>query len=283
MSVTAKPKTLNIVGGGNVGKTLGRLWTVTHGFQIQDVLGRSAESAQRATSFIGAGRAVHDIADLRRADIVMISTPDDQIVPCCAQLAAAGLLDSTSIVFHCSGALRSSALSAAVQLGAAVAGIHPVRSFAAPAQLVASFAGTCCGMEGDQRALDVLGPGFTAIGAQLVAIDPDFKMLYHAAAVFASNYLVTVLDAAVQAYGKAGIPDDLALKMMEPLVRNTIDNVFRIGLEKALSGPIARGDMTTVFNQYKAVRDWDKRYGALYKQLGRSTGILAGRRGESKE
>jgi predicted short-subunit dehydrogenase-like oxidoreductase (DUF2520 family) len=282
MAATAKIRSLNIVGAGNVGQTLGRLWTINQTFEIQDVLCRSDQSARRAVSFIGAGRAVHDIADMRSADIVLISTPDDQVVPGCAQLAAAGLLDANRIVFHCSGALRSSALSAAVQVGAAVAGIHPVRSFAAPAQLVTSFAGTCCGMEGDQRALDVLGPGFTAIGAQLVPIDADFKMLYHAAAVFASNYLVTLLDVAMQAYGKAGVPYDIALKMMEPLVRNTVDNVFQTGPEKALSGPIARGDLATVTNQYNAVRAWDQRYGALYKQLGRSTGILAARRGGSK-
>jgi predicted short-subunit dehydrogenase-like oxidoreductase (DUF2520 family) len=278
MSSTPPQPSLSIIGGGNVGRALGRLWASRRTFQIQDVFCRSIESAQRATGFIGAGRAVSDMADLRQADIYMITTPDDSIAACCERLAAAGLLSAASIVFHCSGALRASQLQAAVQLGAAVAGIHPVRSFAAPEQVVQSFAGTWCGIEGDARALAVLGPAFSAIGAQLATIDPEFKVIYHAAAVFASNYLVTLLDVALQAYARAGIPNHIALKMVEPLVRKTVDNVFEIGTEKALSGPIARGDLATADKQYRAVRDWDKRHGTLYRQLARLTRDLAARR-----
>ncbi|MDB5763519.1 MAG: hypothetical protein JWQ21_2514 [Herminiimonas sp.] len=272
------PKTLTIIGGGNLGKTLGRLWTLNRTFTIQNVLNRFIGNARAAVSFIGAGHAAADYADLLPADIYLIATPDDQIVQCCEKLARAGCLSSASIVFHCSGALRSSELQPALQLGAAVASIHPIRSFASPEQVVQSFAGTCCGIEGDRRALDVLSAGFTDIGAQLVAIDADFKMLYHSAAVFASNYLATLLDVALQTYAKAGIPNDAALRMIEPLVRKTVDNIFRLGPEKALSGPIARGDLATAVRQYKAVKAWDKRYGALYKQLGRLTADLAARR-----
>jgi predicted short-subunit dehydrogenase-like oxidoreductase (DUF2520 family) len=317
-------RTLNIIGAGNVGKTLGRLWTLNQTFVCQDVLNRSIGSSQRAVSFIGAGRAIDDYADLRPADVWMIAAPDDQIMQCAEQLAHAGSLSAGSVVFHCSGALLSSELRAVQQLGAAVgcalpavggalpaatngsakptngsvtagnatpelgcalpavASIHPIRSFAVPAEVVQSFTGTWCGIEGDQRALDVLIEGFSAIGAHLVPINTDFKMLYHSAAVFASNYLVTLLDVALQAYAKAGISDDVALNMIEPLVRKTVDGIFQVGPEKALSGPIARGDLETAARQYRAVAAWDKRYGALYKRLGRLTADLAARRDKPK-
>jgi predicted short-subunit dehydrogenase-like oxidoreductase (DUF2520 family) len=148
--------------------------------------------------------------------------------------------------------------------------------------VVQSFTGTWCGIEGDQRALDVLIEGFSAIGAHLVPINTDFKMLYHSAAVFASNYLVTLLDVALQAYAKAGISDDVALNMIEPLVRKTVDGIFQVGPEKALSGPIARGDLETAARQYRAVAAWDKRYGTLYKRLGSLTADLAARRDKPK-
>lgn len=270
--------TLSIIGGGNVGKVLGRLWNRHHVFRIEDVLCRRLASADEAVDFIGAGRAVEDVAQLRPADITMLTVPDDNIVPVCAQLAAAGLLGRDSIVFHCSGALPSHALLAARECGAGVAGIHPVRSFAAPEQVAQSFAGTWCGVEGERRALDVLEPAFTALGARLAAIDAQHKMLYHSAAVFASNYLVTLLDVALQAYGKAGIPRKVAQDILEPLVRKTVDNVFRDGPELALSGPIARGDQATVARQYRAVQAWDHRYGSLYRQLGRATLLLARRK-----
>lgn len=271
-------RTLNIIGCGNVGKTLGRLWALHQTFVIQDILNRSPGSSLRAASFIGAGRPANTYADLRPADVYMIAAGDDQIVHCCDQLARSGRLSADAVVFHCSGALGSTELQPALRQGAAVASVHPIRSFADPEQVVKTFAGTCCGAEGDARALDVLNAGFSAIGARIVPIDAEFKLVYHSAAVFACNYLVTLLDVAQQAYVKSGIPHDVALKLMEPLVRETVDNVFRLGPAEALTGPIARGDTATAVKQYRAVRGWNKRYGALYKGLGKLTAALAGRR-----
>lgn len=281
MQASASPKTLNIIGCGKVGKTLARLWTEHAVFAVQDILNRSPESAQQATLFIGAGHAVEDYADLRPADVCMIAAADDQIAHCCAQLAQSGKLSAQTIVFHCSGALPSSVLTPAQQAGAAIASVHPIRSFAAPEQAAADFAGTYCGVEGNQNALDVLNDAFAAIGARMVPIHADCKIIYHAAAVFACNYLVTLLDVALAAYAKAGVPQDVALKLMEPLVRGTMDNVFRIGPARALTGPIARGDMTTAEKQAHAVADWNQDYGELYEQFIKLTTDLAARRNTS--
>lgn len=269
-----QPATLSILGCGKVGQTLGRLWHDNQVVEIQDILNRSTASGMNAVAFIGAGRVANNYADLRPADIFLIAAPDDQIATCCEALANANCLSEDSIVFHCSGALPSSILQAASAHGAAIAGIHPIRSFAVPEKIINDFTGTYCGIEGDQHALDKLTPLFTAIGAQLVTIKSEEKILYHAAAVFASNYLVTLLDTAVQTYGQAGIPQDVALKMMASLVRETTENVLKIGPEKALTGPIARGDVETVLNQYRAVKKWNRRYGELYKKLGKLTSYL---------
>jgi predicted short-subunit dehydrogenase-like oxidoreductase (DUF2520 family) len=268
--------TLSIIGCGKVGKALGRLWTAKRTYLIQDVVNRSMESSRHAVSFIGSGRPVGNYAELRPAAIYMIAAGDDQVVSCCEQLARTGKLSADSVVFHCSGALRSAELQAARQHGAAVASIHPIRSFAEPEQAAADFAGTYCGIEGDRRALDVLTQGFEAIGAKMVEIDADFKIIYHSAAVFASNYLVTLLDVAIEAYVKSGIPRDTALELMNPLVQATVDNVLRLGTKNALTGPIARGDTDTAQKQQRAVADWNAQYGELYRQLARLTAGLAG-------
>lgn len=274
----SKPKTLSIIGCGKVGQTLARLWVQQQALQIQDILNTSVESGTRAAAFVGAGRVAHDYADLQAADIFLIAAPDDQIAACCDTLANTGLLSADSIVFHCSGALPSSILQQASEQGAAIASIHPIRSFASPEKVIASFTGTYCGTEGDQSALDILTPLFHAIGAQTVAIRREAKVLYHAGAVFASNYLVTLLDTALQTYAQAGIPQDVALKMMAALVRETSENVLQSDPEQALTGPIARKDISTVIRQYRAVNAWDKRYGKLYKQMGKLTAQLAQRK-----
>jgi predicted short-subunit dehydrogenase-like oxidoreductase (DUF2520 family) len=147
-----------------------------------------------------------------------------------------------------------------------------------PEQVAQNFSGTYCGVEGDPHALAILGEAFSGIGAELVPIQAVSKTLYHSAAVFACNYLPTLLDVAQEAYVKSGIPSDIALKLMEPLVRETIDNIFRLGPANALSGPIARGDMVMVEKQQHAVAAWDRQYGDLYQQFVTLTLALAASR-----
>lgn len=271
------PATLNIVGAGHVGRTLGRLFAAHGAFTVQDVLTRSQESADDAVAFIGAGRAVASLAGLRPAVAWMLAVGDDAIAPTCAALAGAGLLQG-AVVFHCSGAKASNELQAAIDAGALAASVHPVRSFADPEGVAAAFAGTWCGVEGDAGALALLTPAFEAIGARLVAIDAAAKTVYHAASVFASNYLVTVLDAALRAYVAAGVPEQVARELAQPLASESLANVFRLGPAVALSGPVARGDLATVARQQAAVSNWDAPTGRLYDALVEATAALAERK-----
>jgi predicted short-subunit dehydrogenase-like oxidoreductase (DUF2520 family) len=269
--------TLNIVGAGHVGRALGRLFAARGVLAVQDVLTRSMASAQAAVAFIGAGQAVDAIAALRQADVWMLAVSDDRIAEVASELAAGRDLRG-AVVFHCSGAKASTDLAPLRAAGAFVASVHPVRSFADPQLVADAFDGTFCGIEGDEQALALLNPAFTAIGARLVTIDARAKTVYHAASVFASNYLTTVLDAALRAYQAAGIPDEVARELARPLALETLSNVFRLGPETALSGPIARGDAATVARQQAAVTAWDPATGALYKALAAATWDLAARK-----
>ena len=269
--------TLNIVGAGHVGRVLGRLFAASGVFAVQDVLTRSEASAVEAVDFIGAGRALAHARQLRPAQVWMLAVGDDAIAPVCEALAAAGRL-ADAVVFHCSGAKASNELQAASRAGAQVASVHPVRSFADPQAVADGFAGTWCGVEGDAAALAQLRPAFEAIGARLVAIDDAAKTVYHAASVFASNYLVTVLDAALRAYAAAGVPEEVARELARPLATETLANVFRLGPAAALSGPVARGDMATVARQHAALADWNGPTADLYQALVEATTLLAARK-----
>src|SRR5680860_214002 len=101
MDQNLKPS-LNIIGCGRVGRVLGRLFAQQNVLLVQDVLTRSSASAGDAVAFVGAGRAGADMAGLRIADVTLLGVPDDQITATCAALAASGLLNESSIVFHCS-------------------------------------------------------------------------------------------------------------------------------------------------------------------------------------
>jgi predicted short-subunit dehydrogenase-like oxidoreductase (DUF2520 family) len=265
---------LNIIGGGHVGRTLGRLFADSGSFAVQDVLTRSQASAQAAVDFIGAGRACAALAAMRPADAIMLAVTDDQIAPVAASLT---LPLAGTLVFHCSGAKSSLDLDGPKGQGALVASMHPIRSFADPATVAANFQGTFCGIEGDARALAMLEAALAAIGGRAVPINAEAKTVYHAASVFASNYLVTILDTALRAYVAAGVAPEVALELARPLASETLQNVFRLGPRDALSGPIARGDFATVARQQQALDAWDGPSGQLYAALAEATTDLAKR------
>ncbi|MBC3920269.1 DUF2520 domain-containing protein [Undibacterium sp. CY18W] len=275
-------KTLNVIGAGKVGTVLAKNFIERQVFSGQQVMNRSLPSSQAAVDWLGAGAAVDDLHHMQPADVTMLTVTDDQIVPLCAAMAEAGLLHAGSIVFHCSGAKASTELQAAIAAGAAVASVHPVRSFADGKAIASQFAGTICSVEGDAHALAVLLPALQAIGAQTVEISADSKLLYHAGSVFASNYLVTLMETALRSYQAAGIPAAVAQQMAAPLARQTLDNVFAMGTAKALTGPIARGDMQTVALQQKMVAAWDQAAGDLYQAFTPLTQAVAARRHSEK-
>ncbi len=261
-------KTLNIIGGGRVGRTLGALWQSKHAFDIQDVLSGTPHSARSAVAFIGGGRAVGWLKEMRPAAVWMLTPPDGRIVHCCEALAHSGLLRSGDIVFHCSGAMTSAELAAACAVGALVASVHPLKTFADPDAALRTFAGTYCGAEGDRTALEGLQPAFGDIGARVCEIDPRFKTIYHASSVMVCNYLVALLESGLLSFEKSGLDQATALRVMEPLVRDTVDNVFRLGTTQALTGPIARGDHEVVARHIDALAAWDPRLAEIYRALG---------------
>ena len=268
-------RTLNIIGSGRVGRACGRLWAQQQVFEIQDVLTRSRESALQGVTFIGAGQAVGSLDEMRGADVWMIATRDDAIVPSCATLAASGKVTPDDIVFHVSGAMPSTELQPVREKGARVASVHPIKTFTDAEHAVESFAGTFCAAEGDADALRVLRPAFEKIGAKVFDIAADAKPVYHAGGVFACNYLAVLIETALRAHEQAGIARAASLKALEPMVRETVDAIFDVGPARALTGPISRGDAEAVRKQLARVRGWDREAGELYRGLGLRAVALA--------
>ena len=261
-------KTLNIIGCGNVGKTLAHLWFKHGVFHIQDVCNRSHDSAQSACEFIGQGNPIHSFNDLRPADIFLITAADQSIAECCDQLVESNVLQAGNIVFHCSGALPASILEKAKNVSALIASIHPIKSFANPNLCITNFSGTFCGAEGDLDALAILKQAFQAIGGQTLHIQSTNKTFYHAASVVASNYLTALLELSIQSYVKSGLTRAQALQIINPIAHGTINNIVELDTAHALTGPIARGDLATVETQLNAFQSWKTEYGDLYRLLG---------------
>lgn len=260
-------KTLNLIGCGRVGRTLGRLWQQHQTLQIQDVMTTSPESAQAAVDFMGAGHAIASLAQMRPADFWLIAVPDRQILESASVMAQTLAGMPPAMAFHASGALGSAVLAPLRERGWHVASAHCILSFATPAAAVQQFAGTPCGLEGDAAALHKLRSVFTAIGAECFAVAADKKVLYHAAAVFGTNFLPVLQALAEDLWRDSGVPPELLPRLRASLLRNAVDNVLALGPTGALTGPAARGDTALVQRQGQAVSDWDPTAGEAYRAL----------------
>lgn len=273
---------LNIIGCGKVGKTLGRLWQQTGVFRLGGILNRTQASSAEAVAFLQGGQAVNGMEELPPADVFLLGCADNHLADCCTELVASGVVQGGNVVFHCSGALSSALLEPARAVGAHIASVHPVKSFADPACAVEDFAGTFCGVEGDAAALDVLQAAFGNIGARCFALNAERKTLYHTASVIACNYLVALQEVSLQTFAQAGVECELAMQILEPIVQGTVGNIFRLGTAQALTGPIARGDHTVVARQVEALEAWRGDYADLYRLLGQVAVRLSEQQGHAK-
>lgn len=271
---------LNIVGAGRVGQTLGRLWTTNRVFEVHAVVARSTASAQQARDFIGTGKSVTDLCVAPPADVWLLSVPDSQITPVAQALATLATTSGATrpaLVCHCSGALGSDQLAPLRQLGWQVASAHPLLSFAQPERALAQFAGTPCALEGDAAALEVMEAAFTQIGGRCFALAAEDKLLYHAGAVFATNFLPVLQDLAEQLWQRSGMPEDLAQQMRSTILHNAVNNIVALGPQTALTGPAARGDTALVDRQHQALHNWNPLAGEAYATLSQLATQLARR------
>lgn len=271
-------KTLNLIGAGKLGQTLARLWQQQGQFRIQQVLTLSPESAQKACCFINEGnnknlaQAATSFEALLPADVWLVATPDGSIEDIAATLhAQCNLLNQESIVFHCSGTLGSNILIGDQCSASSVASIHPIHSFASPAKSLDTFSGSYCGYEGGVMALQTLLPAFRAIGAELFEIDGHQKTLYHAASVMACNYLVGLMDASLACFEAAGVSRSQAQQLLLPITHQTLDNALKKSPEEALTGPISRGDLSTVQSHLAKLQPLSKQLSDVYRSLGQQT------------
>ncbi len=262
---------LNLVGCGRVGKTLARLWHMHGRLEIQDVLTTSPASAVAAIEFIGAGNAVNNLADMRQAELWMIATPDAQIADMARQLAEVQAKmqggPSGPLVFHASGALGSDLLTPLRELSWRTASAHCILSFATPQVAVTQFTGTACALEGDPLACTTLRAAFTAIGARCFEVASADKVLYHAAAVFATNFLPVLHSVAEDLWRSTGVPPALIPDLRAGLLHNAVANITALGPQGALTGPAARGDVAAIARQGAAVSEWSGDAGAAYAAL----------------
>ncbi|MEE9292596.1 MAG: Rossmann-like and DUF2520 domain-containing protein [Acidobacteriota bacterium] len=264
-----------ILGAGRMGRALGRL-LAQQGLKPTGVTAQTLRSARQAAAFIGGGEPGRsNLKAVAGASLVFITTPD-RVIPLLAdELAESNLRWGRRVVAHTSGALSSSVLEPLRRRGAQVASIHPLASIADPRGGLRDPAGIPFAIEGDPRAVRRLRRLVVSFRGMPVTIPREAKALYHLIAVLMSNDLVALLSIGLETARSIGLSERQALRLYMPLVRGTVDNVDRLGVVKALTGPVSRGDANTLRLHAEVLRTLPAEFRKLHRFLGVQSADLA--------
>ncbi|MFC1812614.1 Rossmann-like and DUF2520 domain-containing protein [Thermodesulfobacteriota bacterium] len=272
-----------IVGCGKVGTALG-VFLTRAGYRAAGFASKSLSSAKLAAETIPSTHYSDVPWEItRKADVVFITTPDGVIQDVCNSISQNRGFANNAVVFHCSGALPSTILSNAKKCSAFTGSMHPLQSFASVDFNVNPFRSIVISIEGENKAVNVAKEIAANLKATTVTILTEAKTLYHASAVTASNYLVTLIDLALRLICAAGIADRDAFHVLKPLIEGTLANIEKTGTMEALTGPIVRGDVETVEKHVEEIGAKLPDLLPLYKTFGFYTIDIASKRGAISE
>ncbi len=240
---------VGFIGAGAVGSALARA-LAAKGADVVLVAALHGTSAAALADAIPGARAVATPAEVvAGADLVVLAVPDDAI----ATLAASLPWRAGQAVLHLSGAKSAAVLAPAAATGARIAALHPLMTFprlpldTPISTLLARFSGCAWALDCPDPALAAnLEALVAALGGQTIRIGEADRVPYHISGVLASNYVAVLLGAAARLWGGFGVAPDEALRALLPLLRATVENLERVGLPDALTGPLARGDVGTI-------------------------------------
>ncbi|MBN1375262.1 MAG: DUF2520 domain-containing protein [Dehalococcoidia bacterium] len=263
--------TIGVIGAGVTGTALACLLS-QQGYSIVAVYSRSHSSSNRLARMVKGCHVCNlpqEISDLAQA--VFITTPDDIIADVAQKLE----WHKDQIVIHCSGVHSTDILEPAHRFGASVCCLHPLQTFASIEEAIHNIGGSTFALEGDQQIMDIAGDIARAMNGNIIFLKAGDKVLYHAAAVTLSNYLVTLMKTAADFWQSFGIPQDQAVKALLPLLKGTVNNIERVGIPNCLTGPIARGDVETVRKHIIALEKTHPASIDAYRVLGIKTLSIA--------
>jgi predicted short-subunit dehydrogenase-like oxidoreductase (DUF2520 family) len=274
-SEPGEPPVTGIVGAGAVGTALG---TALHraGWPVGAVASRNEANRERFRSFVpGARGFAEPNALLDEVELIVLAVPDDVIAGLAGELRMYG----GQAMIHTSGALGAEVLEPARAAGTEIGSFHPLVAFADTERAVAALHGATIAIEGDEQLATLLAEMADAVGATAVRLAPGTKTAYHAAAVLAAGGFVALLDAIAELGRVAGLDEAGALTIYGGLIEQTLGNARALGIERALTGPMTRGDVGTLARHLDVLRGHAPDVLPLYRAAAEREIALAEARG----
>ena len=265
--------TVAIVGTGRVARALGRRLREL-GWAIGAVTGRSVASARAAVRAIGAGQpSCMPAPKIFNSKVILIATPDGAIEGVAKNLSEIGGSGwRGKVVLHTSGSLDSRVLKPLADLGASIGTIHPIQTFSD--QNMPDLSKIIFGIDGSPVALQIARKMIRQMDGVAVRLSGANKAAYHAAGLFACGFVLALMEAGTRSLMSQGFKRRQALRALLPLVRQTLDNLESVGPRAAWTGPLSRGDFSTVERHVRALATGKAEFLESYQALSRLTAKL---------
>ena len=243
---------IGFIGAGKVGFTLGRYFTEQQ-ITVSGYYNRHPEAGIDAAEFTGT--RYYDTMEnlIRDSEVIFITVPDNAIAEVWEQLKQLQVKDK--IICHCSGALSSAVFSDITNYECYGYSIHPLFAVNSKTESYKELSKALFTIEGDELHRDALADLIRSCGNKVVFLNPENKIKYHCAAVFASNLINGVMETAITELVQCGFTSEEALSALAPLTINNVAHLSEGTLEEALTGPIERGDTSTVLKHLNNISD----------------------------
>ncbi|MFJ7421371.1 Rossmann-like and DUF2520 domain-containing protein [Streptomyces uncialis] len=258
---------VGVVGAGRVGPVLAASLQLA-GHRPVAVSGVSETSVRRAAQLLPDVPLVSPAEVLARADLVLLTVPDDALPGLVEGLADTGAVRPGQLIAHTSGRYGAKVLDPALRAGALPLALHPAMTFTGTAVDVQRLAGCSFGVTAPDELRMAAEALVIEMGGEPEWIAEESRPLYHAALALGANHLVTLVAQAMELLREAGVaaPD----RMLGPLLGAALDNALRSG-DAALTGPVARGDAGTVAAHVTELRAHSPGMVAGYLAMARAT------------
>lgn len=273
-SAAAAPPSLSFIGAGRATSALA-MAARRAGYEVVAIYGRNAGTARALAQSVDARAVSSPFKAVSAAGLTVIAVPDGAVRSVAATLAASGAALAGRGLVHTAAMLSSDALAAARLSGVSTGVLHPLQALAG-AQSAELLQGSYFRLEGTGRLRAQLDALVAALGGHVIDVPPEARVAYHAAAVLAGNAPLALLARAQAVLESAGVHAADAHAALAALLHGAATNAMRAGAREALTGPVARGDVSAIAAHLKALAA-DTAAHDLYAALARETAELAGR------
>lgn len=268
---------LGFVGAGKVGTTLARL-LYKRDYTIAWVYSRNTKHAAELAQFVHADVSPSVGVLAASCDLIFLTVTDDAILEIVEQFGDIALKDKA--VIHTSGVHEATLLQSLAARGAMIGSLHPAFPFAGVEDAVIRLPGATFALQAEEPLLrDWLTAIVAALDGRMLRIASGQKALYHSALVFASNYGVTLYAIAQRLLIASGAQPEMAAQTLNTLLSGMVQNIVSQGIPDALTGPLVRGDVSTIEGHLVALGIEDVDLRELYVRLAEQTLSLVGARG----